>query len=1052
MGLDCDDGNAELTNECLCEDRSSPGCGCEEEGARVACGTVYSRVGDQVICGQGIMTCDGSAWGQCVINNAVTLVAAPTSQLELQSLGSATPCEANPCDPGCQTFSDTPDNLDLPDESGVVSSPSGVTLPSSAAVVIPGITSTGFDCTNSAYPASGGTCGHHICKTGAALGEWCDGTAPYNTTLNLFSANFSSSTGWSTDTNWAIGSTSVSAGHTAAGPDPASDTTSGSDNRVGGTVLGGNIGGSVPVLTEAFGSLSNWDESGESDWRTQSRESSSGYSGSGNPVARADNCDTSCTITMDSTVNLSSYGSATLTFQYYLSENLDNGEFLRVEAHNGSSWSQILNLASEAADDSTWHTATVSLNSYVGVSNFRLRFVTTESETNEGVEIDDVSITGVPASVTHYLTSPAFNTSTASGNLTLSFRRWLNLNSDFVGKVEVYNGSSWTSVYTSSGTVNDTSWQSLSYDITPYKSASTRVRFSYSGASAAKVSGWNVDDISVTGLNAVAGTSLCVHDVCVQRPECCTTSWSIECVQLLDSACDVDCNVNTQNGNACVACFNDTSITVDVDGDGMSPATGDCKECEPGINPGAYDLPDNGIDENCDGLADNETTTCDATLFANGDAWSHAQALGLCKVASGNSWGVVSASFVKADGTTACTDTKQREIMSAYGTNTPTQGSKMSVFSSGTARSTSSSEYKAPDGIGYSLDSYEPYAAPTNPKYTVPSAAGCDSGKAGYDSCGLKLVIKAPTNAQSFGYNFNFFTSEYPEWLCTEFNDAYVAYYEGSMNTASNKNISFDSVGNPVSVNNGLFTVPGTWPPPSGGTNPKLNGTGFAGVCSNNPGGTWVKKSICGGATDWLKTTAPVAAGEQITLIFNIWDTGDPKWDSLVLLDNFTWSTSPASIETGHYIPNSDDTVLPPTYTDGWFTRDYDMTGVCADDEVPVWSLWSWSATTPSDSKIEFFVQSADSAAGLAAAPLDTLIFTDPPGPSALSGTAAVARAGSPNTEAGSAIVHDTLEENGRNTRAPHLRVSAHLVPSTDHLSAPLLGSWNLQTSCEQAQ
>ena len=47
----------------------------------MACGTVYSRVGQQVICGQGIMTCDGTEWGQCVINNAVTLVAAPTSPL-----------------------------------------------------------------------------------------------------------------------------------------------------------------------------------------------------------------------------------------------------------------------------------------------------------------------------------------------------------------------------------------------------------------------------------------------------------------------------------------------------------------------------------------------------------------------------------------------------------------------------------------------------------------------------------------------------------------------------------------------------------------------------------------------------------------------------------------------------------------------------------------------------------------------------------------------------------------------------------------------------------
>lgn len=1046
MGLDCDDADAELTNECLCEDRASPGCGCNEEGARVACGTVYSRVGQQVICGQGIMTCDGSEWGQCVINNAVTLVAAPSSSLELQSLGSATPCEANPCDPSCQTFSDTPDDLDIPDESGVITSPSGITLPSGASIVIPGITSTGFDCTDSDYPANGG-CAHHICKTGSALGQWCDGTAPYDTTLAIFSDNFSGSSGWTADTTWAIGATSASSGHTAAGPDPASDTTSGSDNRVAGTALGGNIGGSATIFSDGFSNLNNWNESGETDWTTQTRESSSGYSGSGSgsPVAHADDCDTSCTITLGTALNLSSYSSATLTFQYYLSENLDSGEFLRVEAYNGS-WTQVLNLASEADDDSAWHTASVNLSSYL-VSNFRLRFVTQASGTTESVEIDDVVISGQSASVTNYLTSPSFNTSAASGAVSLSFRRWLNLNSNFVGRVEVYNGSSWVALYTSSGVVNDTSWQSISYDITAYKSASTRVRFSYSGTSSGRVSGWNIDDLSVTGVNQVAGTSLCVQEVCAARPACCNTYWSIECVEMLDSVCEVDCNVDTENGDACIACFNDSTLTIDVDGDGQSPATGDCKECDPGVSAGAYDLPGNNIDENCDGIADNETATCDSNLFPAGDAWSHAQALGLCKVASGNSWGVVSASFVKANGTSSCSDSLQYEIMSSYGNNVPTEGAKMAAFSSGTARTPSESGYIEPDGEGYSN-----FQSRVTPKYSVPSAVGCSSGTAGYDSCGLKLVIKAPTNANSFGYNFNFFTSEYPEWLCTSYNDAYVAYYEGSMNTESNKNISFDSVGNPVSVNNGLFTVPGTWPPPSLGANPKLNGTGFAGVCDNNPGGTWLTPSICGGSTDWLQTTAPVAPGEEITLIFNVWDTGDRKWDSLVLLDNFTWSTSTASIETGHYVPASVDVIVPSTFSDGWFTRDYDMTGVCDDDEVPVWSLWSWSATTPSDSKIEFYVQAAETAAGLATAPRDQLLFVDPPGPTALKDTHAIARAGSPNTEAGSTIVHDTLEQNGRDTRAPHLRISAHLVPSTDLLSAPLLGSWNLQTSCEEAQ
>ena len=115
-------------------------------------------------------------------------------------------------------------------------------------------------------------------------------------------------------------------------------------------------------------------------------------------------------------------------------------------------------------------------------------------------------------------------------------------------------------------------------------------------------------------------------------------------------------------------------------------------------------------------------------------------------------------------------------------------------------------------------------------------------------------------------------------------------------------------------------------------------------------------------------------------------------------------------------------------------------------------ALWSWAATTPSDSKIEFYVQTAATAAELATATRDPLLFTNPPGPSALAGTAVVAKAGSPDTRSGSATVQNTLAANSRNLNFPHLRISARLVPTTDKLQAPVLTSWNLQTSCQESQ
>lgn len=1040
FGSDCDDNDAAITNQCVCADRDAPGCDCSTRGEQVACGTVHSRLDQRVVCGEGIMSCDGSTWGECIINNAVTLKSIARPSIRPLALGGVSACEANPCDPGCRSFDDTPDDLELSADAGVIATSDGVTLPGGGSVIVPGIGGSGFNCSNAAYPEDSG-CAHHICRIGSALDQWCDGAAPTTAPLTIFSDGFDggNTQGWILGTNWEVDDAVSSTGHSSGSADPSSDTTSTSDDNVAGTVLGGNIGGTVTVFSEAFGNLGNWTESDETDWtKTWSSEG-----------AIASNCDTQCTLSLTNGIDLSSYSSATLSFRWRLNSAVDTGEYLKAMVFDGSTWTEITTKAGNVDPEGSWQTFSFNLASYL-VSGFKVSFVAKSSESSEYIEVDDVTVTGQQASTTSYLLSPVINTATSASTVTLTFKRWLNLNADFIGKVELYNGSTWTALYTSSGAVADSSWQSMSYDITAYKSANTQVRFSYTGASTNGVSGWNIDDVSVIGTQDIPGSSLCVSKICAARPECCTDSWSLDCVGLLDDVCQVDCAIDADNGNACVACFNDPTMTVDVDGDGQSPATGDCRECDPAISAGAYDLPGNSIDEDCDGTADNEVVSCDSTLAADSTSpVDFAKAMGLCKTAGTNTWGLVSATFVRANGSTECTNALQRRIMSTFGSgNSPTEGSKMSAFSSGTARASSETGYVKPYDDGYIA------STSSSPLYSIPAASGCSAGTAGKDSCGLKLVIRAPTNANSFGYNFNFFTSEYPEYICTSYNDAYVAYYEGSLNTQANKNISFDSAGNPVSVNNGLFTVPGGWPPQAGGTHPKLDGTGYDGVCVNSSyvGVVYNNNSICGGSTDWLQTTAPVAPGEEITLVFNIWDTGDNKWDSTVLLDNFTWSTETAKIETGVYTPGTSDTEVPATYNDGWFTRDYDMTGVCADGLAPLWSLWSWDATTPSDSRIEFFVQTAETAAGLATAPRDPLIFTDPPGPTAFAGAPAVAEASSPDTQSGLAVVYEAMEAQSRVLHYNHLRISAHLVPSSDLIQAPVLKSWNLQSSCTALQ
>jgi hypothetical protein len=50
----------------------------------------------------------------------------------------------------------------------------------------------------------------------------------------------------------------------------------------------------------------------------------------------------------------------------------------------------------------------------------------------------------------------------------------------------------------------------------------------------------------------------------------------------------------------------------DHDGDGY--AANDCDDCDDAINPGAYDVPGNALDEDCSGAADDEPPSCDAML------------------------------------------------------------------------------------------------------------------------------------------------------------------------------------------------------------------------------------------------------------------------------------------------------------------------------------------------------------------------------------------------------------------------------------------------------
>ena len=175
------------------------------------------------------------------------------------------------------------------------------------------------------------------------------------------------------------------------------------------------------------------------------------------------------------------------------------------------------------------------------------------------------------------------------------------------------------------------------------------------------------------------------------------------------------------------------------------------------------------------------------------------------------------------------------------------------------------------------------------------------------DDVALKLKIRAPTNATGYSFNFKFYSFEFPQWVCNNYNDQFIALVSPAPMGAVNGNISFDSMHNPVSVNLGFFNVcdPGqisqyaascqfggtTCPSPpnpycASGT-AQLAGTGFD---------TWDSGFGGAGATSWLKSQAPITGGQEVTIRFTIWDTGDQAFDSTTLIDNFAWIATKGTV------------------------------------------------------------------------------------------------------------------------------------------------------------
>ena len=373
----------------------------------------------------------------------------------------------------------------------------------------------------------------------------------------------------------------------------------------------------------------------------------------------------------------------------------------------------------------------------------------------------------------------------------------------------------------------------------------------------------------------------------------------------------------------------------DADGDGFTTCNGDCCdsiECSnpSQVNPGAFDTPGDGIDNDCDGMVDNTAQLCDQGLMSNSsNAMDYAKAIDICQTATMNDkkWGVISATLTLADGT-GVPDSNSYSIRPHYGTGVQPQGGvSLAIISSGTAAAEGDTNPNFMDlQSSYSSPNESPFPADFVAAHggSLPNAPGCPEplGSTANDPVMLTLTIRVPTNASSFSLKSNFFSSEFPEYTCSPYNDFFVilldSTYNGMPANPTDKNLAFYKSGNniyPVGVNlasgnTGLFTqcVNGTTGCLGTAGNittcmstTELGGTGLdmplPGECDPN--------ALEGGGTGWLTTTGNVVPGEIMKLRIAIWDTSDHVLDSLAVIDGFLWSAETS--DPGTVILRSDE-------------------------------------------------------------------------------------------------------------------------------------------------
>ncbi|MFV2067055.1 MAG: tandem-95 repeat protein, partial [Pirellulales bacterium] len=131
-----------------------------------------------------------------------------------------------------------------------------------------------------------------------------------------------------------------------------------------------------------------WVEDSQNDWFTSTQRKTDG-----NDSAEVDGWANNATLTMANPIGLSPYGSAELSFSWFIEKNWDSGEYIALDVYSGGWHNNIASLnGNVSGEENVWNHETIDINSAYLTDDFKIRFRAKVSRSKEDGNVDNVQL------------------------------------------------------------------------------------------------------------------------------------------------------------------------------------------------------------------------------------------------------------------------------------------------------------------------------------------------------------------------------------------------------------------------------------------------------------------------------------------------------------------------------------------------------------------------------------------------------------------------------------------------------------------------------------